>query len=165
MSKAGVVIWLVIALILGAGALWVLRAPPAATTTARGLVVDAPMARITELALTPPGKPAQRVTRDVASGDWLLAGPGQAGGWPVQIGNIQAALRLLCTLEGRAAEAAAKAPGPGDAEVRLTLDDGALWTIWLADRSLGGERLARIQPPGNAPGRTVLVDGSLFDAV
>jgi len=123
------------------------------------------MARITELALTPPGKPTQRVTREAASGDWLLTGPDQAGGWPVKISNIQAALRFLCTLEGREAEASTRPPGPGDAEVRLTLEDGSSWTLWVAARSLGGERLARIQPPGNAPGLTVLVDGAIFDAL
>jgi hypothetical protein len=165
MSKSGVLIWLVIALVLGGGALWVLRKPPPSPGALRGPVLAAPMARITELAVKPGGSASQRVTRDAASGEWFLSGGDQGSTWPVQIGNIQTALRMLCTLEGRDAEASAEPPGPGDPEVRLTLDDGTAWTLWLAPRGLGGERLARIQPPEGAPARTVLVEGSLFDAL
>jgi hypothetical protein len=160
MSKAGALVWLLVALVLGGAAIWLLRKPPAEAPSARIAVIDAPLSRIVGLTVTPAGSPARHVRRDAVSGEWSLHGPG--GQWPVQIGNIQGALRLLAALEGRPSDA--PGPGAGDAEVLMALDDGSEWTIWLAERALGGERLARIQPP-TGPGLTALVDAALFDAL
>lgn len=154
MSRANVIVALVVALLLGGVTIFVTTyySPPAAPPAAP--MLDFAPAAVTEVRIARKDGSVQRLLRGAQPGEWrLVASDADGGGWPVMPTPVRAGLRLLSTLE---LETGGEKPPPLDedaAAVAVVLDDGTERTVRFGSRPLGGRVPAEISTPdGTAQG-------------
>jgi hypothetical protein len=173
MSKATVMVTLVIALVLGLAV--VLTTPSAidgldaraggavgAEGSARVLEFDP--AKVVSIRVQTPARD-DVLRRREGTGEWWLAtsaatGSGDASGaegWPVSVSSVRALLRMLSTIDasaqgGESASAATTASlGPEATLIELALESGQLVRARLGTQPLGGRVPIEIMESGSAP--------------
>jgi hypothetical protein len=158
MSRAAVIVALLLALTLS-GVAWLALRPPAVDAPP-GAVLDFEPSRVTRIEVTRPGSPAETLRR-VGPDGWVLdvTAPA-AGSFPVQTARVRNMLRILSTLTGSAAPAAAAADAGG---ARITLDDGTETGLRFLGAPIAGRvRVSKI--PGGG-GIEYLIAADIYDAL
>ncbi len=155
MSRVGVIVALVVALVLALAGFMLLR-PPSGGSPHAGPLLNVEASKITEIRIAAPGAEPQ-VARRLPGGSWVII-LGNAEPWPATGERIRPALRILSTLEP-------VRPAERDAEVvdfvtvTLTQEDGAIRTLRLAPRSLAGAVLVEVDTPSGV--RRAWVDADI----
>ncbi|MBX3401933.1 MAG: DUF4340 domain-containing protein [Phycisphaeraceae bacterium] len=170
MSTKAVIGWLIVAVVLGIGAIFAMRGPnPAGGASGPGvgsLVLNFSPSAVRSIAINPLNERADTLTRaDNAAGDWLLrlGDATRLTDWPVPGRTVDGL--LLALSEARSVAAGPKAPDLGEKPTvaTLALADGTSLTLRFAQRSLGGTGLLEIQ---TSAGKTVaIVDDRLHQMV
>lgn len=144
MSRASVVIWLCVAVVL-AGVTAALLMPRGGSATGRQRLMRFEPSQVESLRVHSPGQPAQEVRR--AGAAWEVAWEGDGGGvWRADESRVLSALRLLATLEGEITRAASR-HDPAAPSVTLIMDDGREWTLSFGDAPLTGSVEVRVESP------------------
>lgn len=153
MSRATVIVALVIAVLLGGATILLTSPSTPAAAPAAAPTLDFSPAAVTELRIQREGGPEVRVVRAADPGEWTLVGGTDGAGWPVMSTPVRAGLRLLSTLELESSGDGAPSLGEGTASITILLDDGARRTVRFGTRQLGGRVPAEISAPtGTASG-------------
>jgi hypothetical protein len=145
MSKTGVIVALVFAVVLAGAAFFVTnrKAPP----VEQGPLLRFDPARTVEVRITAPDGAFQAIQRLPSSGEWdvVIAGPGGevTGRWPAAPTQVRAALRILSTLEPMRSADPGAALGPDAHIVGVKQDNGVSSELQLAARGLAGSVLAK----------------------
>jgi hypothetical protein len=157
MSRVGVIVALLVALVLAVAAALLLRpGPPASASSAPLLQVDA--AGITAIRIERPGAPPQAAERS-GQGSWIIR-LGDGLPWPAMGERIRPALRIVSNLELiRPADGGADI---GDsATVTITVEDGTVHRVRLGVHPLAGAVLGEYAGPEVV--RRGWVDAKLVD--
>lgn len=152
MSKASVVISVVVALALAVAAYFALgpvRPSAGRAAAAGGPALPFSPADVAVLAVTSPDADANRparVARSLLLGGWALwpDGAPESAAWPVRASNMQGALRVLNDLRTAAGPVAEVGFGGG---VRLTLHSGRVWEVRFDPATVAGVRRATVIAP------------------
>jgi hypothetical protein len=164
MSIKTTVLWLLIAIVLGAAALLLLRNSGSGSS---GLAVGDSVlrldpARLAGVRIEHPDGSREIVDRGGPGGEWqmqvFVAGTGGAAAgskppaWPVPASRIEALSRRL-QLDTKVRALAGKDAAMGDGPTIVTLDvsGGSPITLRLSDRSLAGTALIEVEDPNPAP--------------
>lgn len=146
MSKATVIVALVIAVVLAAAALLLTRGDPQALPP--GPVLGLEAARVREVRTERAGGRFESADRN-PGGEWVITiGAGAAShAWPAEPTRVRAALRILSTLEFDRPADRGDAVGADAATVRIVLDDGSERMIRFSPGALAGRVLAEVERP------------------
>lgn len=144
MSKTGVIVALVFAVVLAGAAFFVTnrKTPP----VEQGPLLKFDPAKAVEVRITAPDGAYQAIQRQPSSGEWdvVIAAPGgkEVGRWPAAPTQVRAALRILSTLEPTRSADSGTALGPDAHVVSVKQDNGISSELRLAARGLAGSVLA-----------------------
>ncbi len=150
MSKVGVIVALLVALLLTGAAMLLGGRGKAPAPTGPLLGLDP--ARVVEVRLTRADGRFEAVRKGTASGTWdvVLGGTGAERAWPADPARMRAALRILSTLEAADRPVDAKVES-GAPEVRIGLDDGTSRAMRVSSRTLGGHVLIEVSGVPSSP--------------
>jgi len=170
MSTKAVIAWLLVAVVLGLGVVFVLRPKGAGGASGGVTIGDRVLAfgpsAVRKLTVGPVGGMADVLERaDSAGGEWLLrlGGPAAAPiAWPVP--GAQADNLLAIMAESRAAALPEKGGelGQTPTEVQIERADGGPITLRMAERTIGGMGLVEITTRGEG-GKTVVARAMVDD--
>jgi hypothetical protein len=176
MSSKATLIWLVLALAMGAAALFLLKGPGKSSADNAVKVGDPVLtfdpAKLHTIRIQHPDGSSETIDRRDSQG-WAMVvkvagrdlppvdpSDGRAG-WPVPDTRIQGLVRHLLDAKARALPAADNAIGAQPTVVVLELQGSQPITLKLADRSLGGLALIEVsqpQPAGASLTRAIIDD-------
>lgn len=143
MSKVGVIVALLIAVLLAAAALFLTGKPPKAAQS--GPLLDFEPAKATEVRIARPDGGYDAIRRGRNPGDWsvILAPQGQESApWPAAAAQVRAVLRILSTLTpDQPAEAGITIEDPRT--VTVSLEGGEKRELQISPRALAGRVVAR----------------------
>lgn len=164
------IIWLAVALVLGAAALYVaLRpsgsaAPPRGSVAANERVTEIDPAQVRAIEVRIPGQPVQRLERMASDpGQWTLTIGGSGPAWPLLPQRVRSILQIVAQVRAVAPAEANATVGDGATVVAFETDGGATHTLLLAERTLGGTGLVEYRPPEPAPARRAMVDDGFLN--
>ena len=159
MSRSGSLLALALALFVGAGAWWLLVSQRVATRPPERLLDFSPSDIVAMHVVN--AEAVQAVARD-DSGQWaLLPGPvASAAAWPVNPGNVRAALSVLADVRFESASDPGETPGAPS--IRLDRGDGASMRIEFPGQPVGGRTLA-VATDAQSERRAGFVDASIRD--
>jgi hypothetical protein len=170
MSTKAVIGWLVVAVVLGIGAIFAMRGPKpaggASGPAVGNLVLNFSPSAVRSIAVSPLNERADTLTRaDNATGDWLLrlGDSPRPVDWPVPGRAVEGL--LLALSEARSVAASPRSPDLGEKPTvaTLSLADGTALTLRFAQRSLGGTGLLEIET--GAGNSVAVVDDRLHQMV
>lgn len=180
MSSRTTIVWLLIAVILGAAAFLLLRGGRGGGTEA--VAVGQPVLSIDPTKLSAvviehppqPGGDKERIDRGVAgAAPWVmrvtvagapaLGGPGTEPAWPVAQGRMEALVRLLNDARARALPE--RDAAVGDAPTVVTIEQAGMSPVVLrlADRSIAGTALVEVENRNVAEGDAQRVVRAVVD--
>lgn len=163
MSSKTTIVWLLVAVVLGAAALLMLRSnsggPRSAGPTIGERILQLDPADVRSITIAHADGSSETVERGGPAGAaWSMrvraAGAptsAAAPAWPVSAQRVQALLRVLNDVQVRAAADKNAQFGPRSLTLTLTGSRGVTTVIRLADQSLAGKALVEVEtPPANA---------------
>ena len=144
MSRASVVIWLCVAVVL-AGVSAMLLMPGSGSGTGRQRLMLFDPSQVDVLRIEAPGQSPQEVRR--ADAAWEIAWESDGGGvWRADESRVLSALRLLATLEGEITRSTSREARESPT-ISLIMDDGRAWTLTFGDAPLTGSVEVRVESP------------------
>ncbi|MCC6321765.1 MAG: hypothetical protein IT438_10075 [Phycisphaerales bacterium] len=170
MSMRTTILWLLIAIALGAAALLLMRTPSLSGGTAGGgggggVEIGVPVLRfdpadLKGLRIEHTGNGAREEVERTADG-WSMRVfvPGASPAipppaWPVPAVRIQSLTRLMLDARARAAAGKDERPGEGATVVTLTFQTAAPITVRLAERSIAGTAMIEVESAAADPAAT-----------
>lgn len=160
MSKSAALLAVALAMFVCAGVWWLLVSQRAAPPAPPTLLSFSPSA-ISGLQVRVEGETLEAVRG--AAGEWeLLPTPGsQSMAWPLNAGQVRAALSVLAGVRFEGAEDPGEAP-PGAPVVSLTQDDGSAHSLAFLGQPVGG-RLLAVAQDGAGKRRAGFIDAAIRD--
>ncbi len=161
MSKTGVIVALLVAIVLAAAALLVGGRGRGQASPMGPLLAFDP-ARVAELRVTRSDGRFEAVRRgEPGMWDVVLGGVGEERAWPADPARMRAALRILSTIESDQDADHNAAVEPGAAQVLLTLDDGSSRSIRISSRNLAGKVLLEVSTGPSKQTRSAWVNNEV----
>ncbi len=176
MSTKAVIIWLVLAVVLGIIVIFLLffndgsAKPPSGTVTVGTRLLTITPGEVERVSISTPGQPNQIIEKAPnakgilgADADWQLhieplkPGDPTPAPWPLESARMQSLLRVLGEMQ------AAAIPAPGSdlghpTIIQVGLTNNRTIKISLAERTLAGTGLAEIDAPPAKPVRALVED-------
>jgi hypothetical protein len=180
MSSKSTIIWLLVAVILGAAALLLLRSPGGRNSTATAILAigDRPIqidpTKLKSIAITSGDGGTEQIDRGAAGeAEWTMlvrpAGAVDSGArpaWPVPASRVQALLRHLNDVQVRATAEKDASLGSRLMTVTVTRSDGGPVVLRLAEQSVAGKALIEVEDPARtAAGKPATVRALVDDTI
>ncbi len=173
MSTRAVIISLIVAIALGAGALYLIGRPgskaPSDVVPIGANVLQIVPSTVRSITVSRPDGGTDEVRVAGTPGEWELVmhGPGRSAAgtvWSLGTARGNSIVRVLAEMRAVAEPDPQAALGDDATTVEISTDDGTKHTLRLAGRTLGGQGLVAVDGPGAGPThRRAIVDDGIHN--